>query len=65
MEMLCTLNLLWKWSDAISVTEFCNYFGVNQPVSLVFPYVDSQEVMSSINNHGLHANISTIRASYS
>jgi len=53
--MLCLLNLLWKWSAAISVMEFCNYFGVDRPISLIFPYVDSQEVMYFINNHGLHA----------
>lgn len=59
MEMLCTL----KGSDAVSVTEYCNQFGVDRPLSL-FPYVDSQEVRSFINNHGLHENLSTIRASY-
>jgi hypothetical protein len=56
------LSLLWKWSDAMSVTEYCNSLGTDWPVSLVLPYVDSQEVRSFINNHGLHANFSTIHA---
>ena len=60
MEMLCSL----KGSGAVSVTEYCNQFGVDRPLSLMFPYVDSQEFKSFTNNHGLHANLSTIRASY-